>query len=283
MTDKDSRLSEIEALKARIRELEAQMLQAQKMGSIGELTSSITHEFNNILTTIINYSKLGLRQQDPKAREKAFDKILNAGQRAAKITTGLLSYARSDNDRRDPHSLAKLTKDVLVLAEKDLKVHRIGLDFKQQGDPHVSVNAGQVQQVILNLVVNARQAMQSGKTLTVRICEISEEDIAELLIKDQGSGIPADVLPHIFDRFYTTKKSDSAGQGGTGLGLSMCREVMEAHEGRIRVETACGHGTQFTLRFPLVPAPNFRIGSFGKSATDPAESASATVAEAALQ
>lgn len=237
--------------------MQQQLLASQKMGALGELSSSIAHEFNNLLTTIINYAKLGLRQKDDDARSKAFDRILNAGQRAAKITSGMLSYARSSSTRRDSHSLVHLLQDVLVLVEKDLKVHRIALDVRINAEPFASVNAGQIQQVLLNLVINARQAMQAGQRLVISVDENTAEEVAEISVKDQGHGIPSDVLPHIFDKFYTTKTADEHGQGGTGLGLSTCREVMEAHGGRVRVESAVGHGTKFTLRFPTVPAPSF--------------------------
>jgi signal transduction histidine kinase len=252
---------ELERLQARLEELEQQLLLAQKMGALGELASSVAHEFNNILTTIINYAKMGLRHQDDATREKAFNKILSAGQRAAKITTGMLSYARSGGNRKEPHDLARLVRDVLVLVEKDLQVHRIHCDLELEGHPHASLNAGQIQQVLLNLIVNARQAMQPGNPMTVSVRENTQEGWAEVSVKDTGSGIPADVLPHIFDRFYTTKSADQRGQGGTGLGLAMCKEVVEAHDGRIRVETAIGHGTRFTLMFPLVPAPRMSVGN----------------------
>ncbi len=258
-----------EQLQQRLEELQEQLLQSQKLGSLGELSSSIAHEFNNILTTIINYAKLGLRQKDADARTKAFDKILSASQRAAKITTGMLSYARSNSDRRESHNLTSLLNDVLVLVEKDFKVHRIGLDLRIQAEPYASVNAGQIQQVLLNLIVNARQAMEPGRTLTITVSENQEDQMAEIAIKDQGTGIPVDVLPHIFDKFFTTKKADKNGQGGTGLGLSMCKDVMESHNGRIRVESAVGHGTKFTLRFPCVSQPSFGLNTSESSDQHP--------------
>ncbi len=260
---------QLEQLQQRLEELQEQLLQSQKLGSLGELSSSIAHEFNNILTTIINYAKLGLRQKDADARTKAFDKILSASQRAAKITTGMLSYARSSSDRRESQNLASLLNDVLILVEKDFKVHRIGLDINISADPYASVNAGQIQQVLLNLIVNARQAMEPGRTLTITVSENKEDKMAEICIKDQGTGIPADVLPHIFEKFFTTKKADKNGQGGTGLGLSMCKDVMESHNGRIRVESAVGHGTKFTLRFPCSSQPAFGLKSSEKPNHNP--------------
>lgn len=247
--------NELQNLRTRVAALEQQLLQAQKLASVGELSSSITHEFNNILTTIINYAKLGLRHRDNASREKAFDKILSAGQRAAKITTGLLSYVRAGGTRRTSTNLALLVRDVLVLVEKDLQVHRISLEHFVDCEPFAEVNAGEIQQVLMNLLVNARQAMQPGGTLRVRVSQNLEEHAAEISVQDSGCGIPAEKLPHIFTRFYTTKSTDAHGQGGTGLGLALCKNIMDTHQGRIRVESAPGRGTKFTLKFPLAAAP----------------------------
>jgi signal transduction histidine kinase len=242
---------EIDRLEGVVAELHTQLLHAQKLSSIGTLASSITHEFNNILTTVINYAKMGVRHRDDAVRDKAFDKILNAGQRASKITTGLLSYARARGSRRDIHSLAQLVQDVLVLVEKDLQKHRISLQADLQPDAHAEVNASQVQQVLLNLIINARQAMEPGGTLCLATRRNEPAGTAEILVRDTGSGIPAEKLSRIFEPFYTSKTTDSDGQGGTGLGLSLCREIIESHQGRIRVESVVGKGTTFTIKLPL--------------------------------
>jgi signal transduction histidine kinase len=245
--------------------LRRQLVEAQRMSSVGALASSITHEFNNILTTIINYAKMGLRHKDNATREKAFDKILNAGQRASKITTGMLSYARGRGDRREPTDLAMLLEEVLILAEKDLLMHRVRVETECLDRPWADVNATQIQQVLLNLIINARQAMESGGTLWLTVQTNAQAGMGEIAVRDTGSGIPADRLQQIFDPFFTTKKVDAQGQGGTGLGLALCREVIEAHRGRIRVESALGKGTTFTLRFPLVAAPPGLVGSPDRS------------------
>ncbi len=245
-------------LREQISALQQQVMTAQKLGSIGELASSITHEFNNILTTVINYAKLGLRHRTDEMRDKAFDKILSAGQRAAKITTGMLSYARARGDRREAMQLRQLVEDVIILVEKDLHVHRISYQLDVAGDPYAEVNASQIQQVLLNLIINARQAMGEGGRLTVTLRENPDQKFADLAVQDTGNGIPAETLPHIFEKFYSTKSVDQQGQGGTGLGLALCKDVIEAHKGRIRVETAIGHGTTFTIKLPLVAKPSFR-------------------------
>lgn len=251
-TDLEERL---QLAQEQVAELGQRLVQAQKLGSVGELASSITHEFNNVLTTVINYAKMGLRHEDPAIREKAFTKILAAGQRAAKITTGLLSYARSGGDRRERIDLVELVQSVLVLVEKDLQMHRVRLELDLEEHPCAVLNVNQVQQVVLNLIVNARQAMDAGGRIFLSVKSNTAEGTAEIAIRDTGCGIPAEKLPRIFESFYTTKTADAGGQGGTGLGLSMCREIVEAHRGRIRVESIVGRGTTFTLKFPQAEAP----------------------------
>ncbi|MCH8828707.1 MAG: ATP-binding protein [Planctomycetes bacterium] len=243
-------------LTRQVKDLRGQLMQAQKMSSVGALASSITHEFNNILTTTINYAKMGLRHKDDETREKAFNKILAAGHRAAKITTGMLSYARNNGDRREPSDLVALVTDVLVLVEKDLQMHRVRLQTNYFDHPIVEVNASQIQQVLLNLIINARQAMDGGGRLDLSVRMNDESGMAEVAVKDTGGGIPADKLRKIFDPFFSTKTADKQGQGGTGLGLSLCREIIETHKGRIRVESTVGQGTTFTLKFPVVTQAN---------------------------
>ena len=243
---------QIVQLKAEMAELRKQLVQAQKMSSVGALASSITHEFNNILTTTINYAKMGLRHKDAATREKAFNKILNAGQRASKITTGMLSYARNGSNRMEPADLVVLVEDVLVLIEKDLQMHRVQLQTDFSDRPQASVNASQIQQVLLNLIVNARQAMGTGGQLFISVKTNAEAGMGEISVRDTGGGIPADKLRNIFQPFYSTKEADERGQGGTGLGLSLCKDIIETHKGRIRVESTPGRGTTFMLRLPLV-------------------------------
>lgn len=254
MDDLERLQKENQELRELVAGLRTELMQAQKLTSIGMLASSITHEFNNILTTVINYAKMGLRHKEPATRDKAFDRILAAGQRAAKITTGMLSYARGKG-QREVFRLRQLVEDVLVLVEKDLQVHRIRVESNLDENTWAEVNAGQLQQVLVNLIVNARQAMTNGGTLTLSVTTNSEAGTSEIMVRDTGSGIPADKLPKIFERFYSTKTADEHGQGGSGLGLALCKEIMDTHKGRIRVESTVGRGTTFTLRLPRAAAP----------------------------
>lgn len=231
--------------------LEDQLREAQKLTALGELVSTTAHEFNNVLTTIINYAKMGLRHRDQATRDKALEKIFAAANRAAKITGGILGFARNRSSAQEPTDLAKLVDDALVLLEREMSKYRISVEKQFAPVPEAMVNGNQIQQVLLNLLINARQAMPQGGHLLIRLSYDAASGTVDLMVRDSGTGIPADKLPRIFDRFYTTKSGpDASGKGGTGLGLSFCRDVIEAHQGRIRVESTVGKGTAFTLKLP---------------------------------
>ena len=239
-----------------VKALRRQLIALQRVSSLGVLAGGICHELNNALTPILNYAKLGLRNPDPKYRERAFEKILEGAQRAAAITGGVLGVARPHADRREPTDLVRLAEEVILLVGKDLSRSRVHLDFQATGRPHAKVNPAQIQQVLLNLVINARQAMPKGGTVRVRVAEDPSTRLAELSVADTGIGIAAADLRRIFDPFFTTKNGpDATGLGGTGLGLSVCRDIVEAHHGRLRAESRVGQGTTFTLRLPACPAP----------------------------
>lgn len=222
-----------------------------RMAMLGELLGTTTHEFNNVLMTIINYAKLGMRNTEPATRQGAFEKILAAGERAAKITATILAVARNRATPFESVDLPALVEDMLVLLERELKRYRITTDFRRDPVPPVRARASQVQQVVLNLLVNARQAMPDGGTLRIRFRFDPDSQMVELWIRDSGTGIPREQLPRIFEPYYSTKDGpDETGRGGTGLGLSTCREIIQAHGGRIRVESSLGKGTAFSIRLP---------------------------------
>jgi len=241
----------VPSLEEQVALLKEQLGQAQKLTALGDLVSTTTHEFNNVLTTIINYAKMGQRHRDDATRDKAFEKILTAGQRAARITNSILGFARNRPAGFEPSDMVKLVEDSLVLLEREMVKYRVIVDKQFHEVPPAMVNANQIQQVLINLLVNARQAMPSGGQIVIRLSYDPAQEMIELMVRDTGAGIPAEKLPRIFDRFYTTKSGpDASGKGGTGLGLSFCRDVIEAHRGRIRVESSVGKGTAFTLKLP---------------------------------
>jgi len=232
-------------------QLRQQLLQAQKLSSVGALASSVAHEFNNILTTIINYARLALRQQEEAARTQALEKILKGSQRAATIINSMLGFARNTSTQREMTDLVALVEEALVLTEKDLSKHRIHVEKKYHGRPRASVVPAQIEQVLLNLLINARQAMPRGGHLRIEVRENPRTQLIELSVADTGVGIPPDRLRLIFEPFYTTKEPDANGHGGTGLGLSVCRQIVEQHQGRIRVESLVGKGSTFIIKLPV--------------------------------
>ncbi len=235
--------------------LRKQVLEARKLASLGELLGTTTHEFNNALTTILNYARMGLRHRDQPTRDKALDRILSAGTRAAKITASVLSMSRNRSTRVEPTDLVMLVEDVLVLLEREMMKYRVQVEREFSPVPKVSANPSQLQQVLLNLLVNARQAMPNGGRLILRLAYEEPHGLVDLTVRDTGCGMTPEVMRRIFDPHFTTKAGpDETGKGGTGLGLTSCREIVEAHRGRIRVESAPGKGTAITIRLPVLQA-----------------------------
>lgn len=233
-------------------QLREQLLRAQRLSSVGTLASSVAHEFNNILTTIINYAKLGQKPDCGDAmKQQAFDKILKGSQRAAVIISSMLGFARNAATQRQMTDLVALVEEVLVLTDKDLSKHQIKIEKRFHGHPKAPVVRGQIEQILLNLIINARQAMPNGGKLTIEVRDNAKTQMAEVIIVDSGVGIPPDQLRLIFEPFYTTKTPDDHGHGGSGLGLSVCRQIIEQHHGRIRVESVVGKGSKFTVKLPL--------------------------------
>jgi signal transduction histidine kinase len=237
--------------KRKLQLLEEELRHSRRMAAIGELASTTTHEFNNILTTILNYAKIGLRNKDDASREKALNKILVAATRAEKITNSVLGLARSRGQERVSTDLASLIDGSLALLEREMQKYRIQIELQTEPAPPAVVCGSEIQQVLLNLLTNARQAMPHGGRIIIRIAPDAATGTVDLTVRDTGTGIPPEVLPRIFDRYFSTKQGpDASGKGGTGVGLAACLEIIEAHQGKIRVESTVGVGTAFTLKLP---------------------------------
>jgi signal transduction histidine kinase len=238
---------------AEVASLRRQLLEAQKAATLGELLGTTTHEFNNALTTVLNYAKLGLRHRDQPTRDKALERILSASTRAAKITASVLGMARGGSARMEPVNLELLVEDVLVLLEREMTKYRVQVEREFAPVPKVSANPGQLQQVLLNLLVNGRQAMPQGGRLIIRLAHDALLGAVDLMVRDTGCGMTPDVMRRMFEPHFSTKAGpDETGKGGSGLGLTACREIVEAHKGRIRVESAPGKGTAITIRLPAL-------------------------------
>ena len=250
---------ELEALKRRheaeVTALRREILEARKGATLGELLGTTTHEFNNALTTILNYAKLGLRHRDAATRDKALERILSAGTRAARITASVLGMARRGTARMEPVRLDALVEEALVLLEREMTKYRVQVEREYAPVPRVTANPGQLQQVFMNLLVNARQAMPQGGRLILRLSHDPVAGLVDLTVRDTGCGMTPEVMRRMFEPHFSTKQGpDETGKGGSGLGLSACREIVETHRGRIRVESAPGRGTAVTIRLPTADA-----------------------------
>ncbi len=246
-------------LEQQVKLLSEKLAEAQKLTALGELVGTTAHEFNNVLTTVINYAKLGLRHRDDATRDKALTKILAAGERAARITQSVLGMARNRSQGMEPTDLAELIQETMLVLEREMRKYRIQIDYQiQPSAPPAMVNGNQIQQVLLNLLINARQAMPQGGTITIRLQTDSSSDMVQLSVRDSGKGMPPEVMHRIFDPFYSTKDGpDATGKGGAGLGLSACRDIVDAHQGRLKVQSTVGKGACFTILLPVAESPNY--------------------------
>ncbi|MCA9268404.1 MAG: sensor histidine kinase, partial [Planctomycetales bacterium] len=193
-------------LERQVAELQDRVARLQRLTAIGELMGATTHEFNNILTTIINYAQLGIRNKgDDAARDKAFDRILAAGRRAAKITGGVLAMARNRSPELAPTDLERIIDDSLLLLEREMIKHRVKVERRIETDRLAIAGGNEIQQVLMNLLVNARQAMTGGGRIVVRLAYREADDMIELAVRDDGPGMPREQLVKIFEPFYSTK------------------------------------------------------------------------------
>jgi PAS domain S-box-containing protein len=235
------------------------LLQARKMESVGQLAAGVAHDFNNLLTSLLAMNDmllLKLPQGDPL---RAFpEKIAKAGSRAADLVSSLLAFGRRQRLRQKVVDLRELLREEAGLMESMLRGD-VALRTSLDGPPlMVDIDAGQISQVVMNLVSNARDAMESGGTVTIGTgsCVLptvpERGDWAFFSIKDDGPGIAEEVRERIFEPFFTTKEIGK----GTGLGLSVVSGIVEQHHGKIVLESTPGQGALFTVYLPLaVSAP----------------------------
>jgi PAS domain S-box-containing protein len=227
--------------------LEDQLRQSQKMEAIGKLAGGIAHDFNNLMTAVIGYSDLLLMQleDDDESRRAKVDAIRDSALRAADLTRQLLAFGRRQMLKPEDVDLRGVVERMNSL------LHRlIGEDILLEtlfGADEVIVGAdrSQLEQVVMNLAVNARDAMRGGGTL--RIAVVSDGDFAILSVVDDGEGMDEDTLDRIYEPFFTTKPMGE----GTGLGLSTVYGIVGQSGGTIDVESAPGRGTRFAVRLPL--------------------------------
>lgn len=236
--------------------MRAQLFQSQKLEALGQLTGGMAHDFNNLLTIIISSAKLAMNSQDPQRTKRLLEHVLDAGQRGSEMTQQLLSFARRKSLDVVKVSLKEVVESIRALLNQALpKGIELHVQCEEDLAP-VEVDAGQLQMVLLNLVLNARDAMEDGGDIHLQVRQqvlLGERDelvgpFALISVVDSGRGIDADVLPRIFEPFFTTKGFGK----GTGLGLSQVYGFAKQSNGGIWVDSEPGRGTCMTLCLPVL-------------------------------
>src|SRR5436309_6370700 len=245
-------VSERKKLDDENRDIYHQLLQAEKMAALGQTVSGVAHELNNPLATILSWAeRLSQRTTLEEPVRRGLETILSEAERAARIVRNLLTFARKRQTTRAMVDVNQVVRETLALRAYEQHVTNITvIDALAAGLPQVFADRYQVQQVLLNLVINAEQAMVAAHgrgTLVVRTWHDTERESVLLEINDDGPGIPDDVQPKIFDPFFTTKE---VGQG-TGLGLTVAYAIVQEHGGRIRLESRPNRGASFYVELPV--------------------------------
>ncbi len=230
--------------------LESQLAQADKLSSIGLLAAGVAHEINTPLAVISSYAQMLAKQLRGDARlGPVLDKITQQSFRAAEIANGLLSFSRTSTTEFRSTDLNQVIRDTLSLLEHQLMTAQILVDLDLADElPAIHGNPGKLQQVFLNLFLNAKDAMPGGGRLGIATLVNGH---VEAVISDSGSGIAPEHLKRIYDPFFTTKNLPGH-RRGTGLGLSVSYGIIQEHAGKIHVQSAVGSGTTFHLEFPLL-------------------------------
>ncbi|NBD34995.1 MAG: PAS domain S-box protein, partial [Chloroflexi bacterium] len=243
------------------REIQRRGRQQERLAAVGQLTAGIAHDFNNIMATIVLYAQMASRSDRlSKADRERMTTINQQARHATQLIQQILDFSRRSALERMPLDLLPFFKEQVKLLERTLPEHiAIHLDYRRE-DYTIKADPTRIQQMIMNLAINARDAMPHGGALTFALMRIqmargeptpvpamSAGAWVHIEVADTGAGIPPDVLPHIFEPFYTTKAPL-----GNGLGLAQVQGIVEQHEGYIDVETEVGVGTTFIIYFPAL-------------------------------
>jgi two-component system, NtrC family, sensor kinase len=236
---------------AEMRAIQTQMLQAEKLAAIGKLAAGVAHEINNPLTGVLTNASLLLQDTPAGDPDRAdLQTIVDETMRCRKIVKGLLEFSRQAKPQTQPLELNQVIEDVLGLVKNQASFRNIVLEMALDPDlPAVMADRDQMRQVVLNIVLNAAEAMPGGGRLRLASTFDRAAGRARIEAKDTGSGIPEEIQARMFEPFYTTKKT------GTGLGLAIAYGIVEEHKGRLRVDSAPGRGTTMIIELPTLGGP----------------------------
>ncbi|MFH0732321.1 MAG: PAS domain S-box protein [Candidatus Omnitrophota bacterium] len=232
------------------KKIEQQMVQSAKMAAVGQLASGVAHEINNPLLVIMGRLELLDDEELAENVTKTIETVQAQSQRIRTLVDRLLSYSKKRKPDMKPLDLNHLLKNVAPLLAYYPEFRKITWKENLQDNlPLVKGDFNQLQEVFVNLGLNACQATKEGDEITVVTRHDKQNNLVEALVTDTGSGMNQDQMQHLFDPFFTTKEK------GTGLGLSICSNIIEQHKGKIDVESEIGKGTTFTIKLPVVEKP----------------------------
>lgn len=238
------------------RALKSQNTQLQVLANLGSATCMIAHEINNLLTPLANYAALAAQNpDDKKLAEKVLDKTVRNCQRAAKIMQSMLAMGNGQKEQRETISAKALVEEVFTCLCRDFSKDRIRVEIVADEHLEISCVPVQIEQVLMNLILNARDAMLPGGG-ALRVSAAADAEHVNLVVRDTGTGITPENLKNIFRPFFTTKIGKDRPVGstsGSGVGLAFCRRIVDGHGGEITVQSQVGQGSTFTVRLPRQP------------------------------
>jgi len=225
------------------------IIESERLALIGQLAANVAHELNNPLQGIVTYSRLLLeRLPDPDPSRPFVQKIVSQADRSRNIIRGLLDFSRQRTPNRQPSDVNKVLQECIALVEDQASFQNIEL-VRNLGDglPHVIIDPSQIQQVFINMMINAAEAMQSGGRLSLSTRLDPADGFVQVVFADTGHGVSEENLERIFDPFFTTKETGH----GVGLGLAISYGIVKEHQGTISVQSEVGQGTTFTIWLPV--------------------------------
>jgi signal transduction histidine kinase len=226
-------------------QFQAQLSDYEKYASLAHLALGAAHEINNPLLGIMSHLEMEIRESTDEERRSEIDGCIEGAKRISSAVRGLLNYARPGPLLINKVNLDRLVNETVNFLEHQPMFRKIAFQKYIPADlPQISADANQLSQVLMNLLLNAAQAMPEGGTITIASEKVKFDESIEIVVCDTGQGIPADILPHVFEPFFTTKRGK-----GTGLGLSISQAYIRSHGGDIRANSLPGQGT--TIRFTL--------------------------------
>lgn len=234
---------------AELKSTQGQLIQSEKMAAVGLLAAGVAHEFNNIIASMYGFAQIA--KKNPKYQEKLVDIVVNQSKRGCEITENLLSFSKQRGDLLELVDVQDLVESVLRLTMTALENEGITVVKNYKPVPNTLLNPGKIQQVFLNIIINARHAIEKNGTITIGIH--ADERNIHIDFSDTGKGIAEENLKRIFEPFYTTKGSFGGGsQPGTGIGLSLCYNIVRQHNGSITASSQVGVGSTFVVVVPIV-------------------------------